>query len=204
MSFKTVYLTGAPAAGKSSTVQQLVLRVEPIEVWEYGARLTDFLKGRVAGLANQDELRSKSGMISSPEDIDALDEHLIRFVNANRSSSHLIIDSHPVTKEEYGFRVTAFSVERFRQLAPDEIWMFYTTPRITVDRIKKDPAGRPTVDLEQARMHTSLQATVALNYGVATGAPVYFFDTGGRQDDLVARLSVRLTSRTSIVDGSGH
>ena len=38
---KVIYLTGAPASGKSSTTRMLADRVPGLRVWEYGARLTE-------------------------------------------------------------------------------------------------------------------------------------------------------------------
>ena len=119
--FKTVYVTGAPASGKSSTVRMLCAAVPEMDLWEYGARLTSMLQERDAGLRDQDEIRSRSAQIVRPKDIDELDDRLLTWVEANRATRHLLIDSHPVTKEAYGFRVTACSAERFRALAPSEI-----------------------------------------------------------------------------------
>ena len=192
VAFKTIYLTGAPAAGKSSTTRLLADNISPLEIWEYGARLTAFIQERSNELEDQDDLRSKSGLIVRPEDIDAVDDELLQFIGVNRSSSHIIIDSHPVTKENYGFRIAAFSLERFRRLNPDEIWMLYTPPEVAIERISRDRGGRPMIDVEQARMHTVLQASVAASYGMATGKPVYLFDSNCSQSELVGQLATRL------------
>lgn len=189
--FKTVYLTGAPASGKSSTVAALAKVVQPLEVWEYGSRLTAYIQERDSGLKSQSELRALSAGIVRPEDVNALDERLITFVEQNRSSSHIIIDSHPVTKEIYGFRITAFSHRQLFKLNPDEIWFLFVSPEITVERISKNAEGRPLISPEEARMHTHLQSSVAASYGVALGCPVYLFDSGGSQDELVERLRRR-------------
>lgn len=191
--YKAVYVTGAPASGKSSTLALLRERISELEIWEYGARLTDFLQKRGASLQDQDELRTRSSGIAQPSDIEALDEQLIEWTAASRLSGHTLIDSHPVTKEDYGFRVTAFSGEKFRQLRPDEIWLFYVAPEVTLDRISRKPAGRPMITLEEARMHNAAQASVASTFGIVAGCPVYMFDTDIDQAKLVGRLAARLT-----------
>jgi len=190
--FKTIYLTGAPAAGKSSTVRLLKEAIPSLAVWEYGERLTEYLKARNTGLADQADLRQKSAAVVTPEDVQAVDKLLLGFVETSRDQGHVIIDSHAVTKENYGFRVTAFSSEQLMQLKPDEIWVLYAAPEITLTRISEDPGGRPEVSAEEARMHTFLQASVATSYGIATGKPVYLFDADRSQKELVSDLVKRL------------
>lgn len=82
-------------------------RVSDLNVWEYVARLTEFLQAAGTVLKNQYELRSQSARIVTPSDIEALDGKLLEWVAETRSRGHVVIDSHPVTKEHYGFRVTS-------------------------------------------------------------------------------------------------
>jgi adenylate kinase len=190
--YRVIYVTGAPASGKSSTLARLHAMLPQVGVWEYGAKLTEFLKARGADIADQRELRSRSAGVVTPADINALDNLLQEWVEERRDSQHLLIDSHPVTKEQYGFRATAFSLDRIKSLGLSEIWLFYCPPEITVERIRRGPAGRPEIALEEARMHTFAQASVAVTYGVAAGCPVYMFDTNVDQTELVIRLRGRL------------
>jgi len=190
---KVIYLTGAPASGKSSTSRMLVESVPQVLVWEYGARLTDYVKAKTRSVLNQDDLRAKSASIVTPEDVAEVDKELLEFVQNNRSDHSILIDSHPVTKEVYGYRITPFSLQQFVELAPDEVWVLYASPGETLRRIATDGGGRPTVTIEEAQAHTTLQASVAATYGVAAGRPVYFFDTAVPQGELVTRLAGRLT-----------
>ncbi len=192
LDYKVVYVTGAPASGKSSTTARLLAMLPQVALWEYGAKLTEFLKAHGNNIADQRELRARSAGAVTPADINALDDLLRAWVEERRETQHLLIDSHPVTKEQYGFRVTAFSLERIKSLRPTEIWLFYAPPEVTVARIRRDPAGRPEITLEEARMHTMAQASLAMIYGVAAGCPVYMFDTNVDQAELVTRLRGRL------------
>ena len=189
---RVVYVTGAPASGKSTTLRMIKEAVPKVTIWEYGARLTDFLRERGIELADQDELRTKSSRLAIAQSINDLDDRLLEFVEEHRLVSPVLIDSHPVTLEHHGFRVTAFSLDRLRTLAADEIWCLYTAPEVAVARIADDPRGRPLVDVETARMHTTLQASVAATYGIAVGCPVYMFDTDREQAGLVAELRSRI------------
>lgn len=190
--FKVVYLTGAPAAGKSSTLRLLTEQVPDIVVWEYGARLTELLQARSSEIKSQDEVRANSAKVVTPADIAELDQRLLAFVEQNRGRRPVIVDSHPVTKERYGYRITAFSLAQIQRLAPDEIWVFIASPTETLRRIESDAGGRPQVSEEEARFHTALQASVAATYGVLSNADVYAFETAGSREKLIEHLRERL------------
>ncbi|MER9462202.1 ATP-binding protein [Mesorhizobium sp. M0387] len=191
---KVIYLTGAPASGKSSTARLLADAIPGLLVWEYGARLTDHVRSRSAKVSSQDNLREHSSAVVTPEDVAQVDLALLDFVAANRASKNIIIDSRPVTKERYGFRITPFSLEQFNQLDPDEIWLLYASPEVTIARIEKDAAGRPMISEEEARMHTALQSSVAATYGMSAGAAIYLFDTSAPdRASLISLLGRRLT-----------
>jgi len=189
---KVIYLTGAPASGKSST-RLLREQVPELLIWEYGAKLTEHCASRSSDVSGQHELRSRSAGLITPEDVEIVDNALLKFVDEHRGSRHVMIDSHPVTKEEWGYRITPFSFEQFARLRPDEIWLLYADPDETRRRIQAEPGGRPLVSEEQARTHTILQASVAATYGMSIRCPVYMFDTAGPRDALVSRLASRLS-----------
>jgi adenylate kinase len=186
---KLVYLTGAPAAGKSSTTRLLPERVPGLLIWEYGARLTEHIMVRCSGVVDQDELPTRSANVVTPEDVIEVDRALLAFVAGHRNRYPILVDSHAVTKEEYGYRITPFSLDQLARLAPNEIWVLFASPEATKARISADAAGRPMVSEEEARTHTALQASVAATYGMSIGCPVYLFDTGAPQDELVDRLA---------------
>lgn len=189
--FDVVYLTGAPAAGKSSAARALKQRIQKLEVWEFGDRLRQYLARRLPSVS-QEVLRRESGGLITPDDVAAVDRWLIDWVHETRDTSHIVIDSHPVTKERYGFRVTPYCLADFARLAPTKIWVMYCSPEVTLQRIGSAAAGRPSVTHEEARMHTHLQASVAVTYGSSVGIPVHFFDSdrdpAGLADELAARL----------------
>ncbi|OBP72347.1 hypothetical protein BAE42_16180 [Mesorhizobium loti] len=190
---KVIYLTGAPAAGKSSTTRLLAEKIPDLLIWEYGARLTEYLKDRCSTVQSQEDLRSQSAGLVTPQDVAEVDKLLATFVDNHRSTRPIIIDSHPVTKEVYGYRITAFSFEQIARLKPDEIWVVFASPEETRKRIANDPGGRPMISDEEARMHTGLQASVATTYGIITGSPVYLFDTGLPRETLIERMLGRLS-----------
>lgn len=125
----------------------------------------------------QEDLRRRSAGLVTPEDVAAVDRQLVELASEARARTHLVIDSHPVTKENYGFRVTPYALDDFARLAPTQIWVLYADPETTMRRIGDDPRGRPAVTAAEAAMHTHLQASVAATYGMRLGLPVHLFDT---------------------------
>lgn len=192
--FEVVYLTGPPATGKSSVSRALPGLVTPLEVFEYGQRLTQHL-ARSAGGLTQDELRARSGRIATPADIEHVDRSLVEFVAVARRRAHVLVDSHAVTKEDHGFRVTAFDLAGIRELGPTMIVMLYTPPEVTMQRISAAPAGRPAVTAWEAQFHTDLQASVAAAYAVGLGCPLYLVDSSGPLDGVAAEVARLIHAR---------
>ena len=163
------YLTGAPAAGKSSLAERLEQFLSPIEVFNYGQKLTEYLAGKSRNPLAQDELRKQSSKVITPEDVEALDSILLQCVAEQRLKTNFVIDTHAVTKESYGFRVTPFSLQRFGELRPTKIVVLYTSPAVALSRIGADPGGRPMITEFESGFHSGLQASVALSYGTSLG-----------------------------------
>lgn len=186
--FEVLYLTGAPASGKTSVTRALAEQVAPLKVFEYGDQLTRFIGKRQRGVT-QEDIRTHSSSIATAEDIHAVDRQLLAFVKEHRTRSHVVIDSHAVTKEGFGFRVTAYSVRDIARLRPTIICVLYATPRLTRARIAKGPAGRPLVNVWEADFHTQLQASIALGYAIRAGAPAYFIDSSGRLKSVVTTVA---------------
>lgn len=191
--WKTIYLTGAPASGKSSTTRLLAERVPKLAVWEYGSKLTEYVQSRTAAVSSQEYVRAQSAAVITPADVAAVDEQLVSFVSKRRGQEHVVIDSHAVTKERYGFRITPFSLRRFADLAPDEIWVLSASPETTTRRIAENSGGRPMVTEEEARAHTTLQSSVAATYAMSLGIPCYIFNTDGDRETLLSTLVERLS-----------
>lgn len=131
---EVVYLTGAPATGKSTLTRALKTRIPDLQIFEFGERLTARLadSGQVS---DQADLRSQSARTITLNDVRAVDRELLDFVATHWATSPVIIDSHAVTKESYGYRVTPYSLKEFEKLGPTQIWVLYTAPEVARQRI---------------------------------------------------------------------
>lgn len=163
-----------------------------MKTFVYSRVLADYLREKSVRQYSQDHLREKSAQLITPDDIEIVDTRLLDFVTENAKKAHIVIDSHAVTKETYGFRVTPFSLEQLRKLSPTLIFVLYTAPSVILNRIKNNSQGRPTVSEFEAGFHSELQATVALIYGIQIGIPVYFLDSDRPSDDLVSEVVKRI------------
>ncbi|MCK9392175.1 MAG: ATP-binding protein [Syntrophales bacterium] len=184
--YKVIYLTGPPAVGKTTLVKRLQKACAELDIFVYSELLTQHLERTKKTNLSQKKLRMNSAHIVMPEDIEKVDQFLIDETNRLRSTRHIIIDSHPVTKEDYGFRITAFSIPLLLALKPTVICMLYADAGEIIKRIAKHPKGRPIANVYETSLHCSMQANVATIYGIQLGAPIYFFNASTAVDIDVA------------------
>jgi len=187
-SHPVIYLTGAPATGKSTLARNMLAKVPELLVFAYSEELRKFVKKKNGQQLTEDKIRELSAVVITAEDVAELDRELVRLVAEQRHARPILVDSHPVTKESYGFRVTSFDVETLRALNPDVIVCLYTASDVSVQRITANPMGRPLISNFEASMHTHLQTSVAAQYGVLMGKPIYFVNSHCSPDELVTIL----------------
>lgn len=192
---EVIYLTGAPAAGKSTLSRALSVQLQPLAIFEYGQRLTAYLAKRSGQPMQQEDVRAHSSAVATIADIKAVDRLLLEFVAERRQCGHVLIDTHAVTKESYGFRITAYSLDEIAQLRPTMVVVLYTAPDIAVARIGTDPGGRPMITPWEAGFHTTVQASVAVAYATSLGVPVYLLDGDRPADALAKELAGQVSRR---------
>ncbi len=190
--YQVLYLTGPPATGKSTLSERLSQTVKPLIIYSYSKLLVEHLEKRARSTLTQDDIRRESARRITPEDVATVDAERLANVALHRTSSHIVVDSHAVTKEDYGFRVTPFSVRQVESLNPTMIIMLYAGSDVISDRIRRNSQGRPLPSAVELDMHTHLQSSVALTYSVQLGIPIYFLDSATSEDQLLAEVRKRL------------
>jgi adenylate kinase len=193
LSYHVIYVTGPPATGKSTLVRLLEQSIKPVKLFAYSQVLAESLTLKLAATISQDKLREESAKIITQQDVQAADRDLLALVNGCRGCCNIIVDSHAVTKETYGFRITAFSMEMLLAIRPTLLVSLYSAPAVVIDRIASSPQGRPVVSEFEAEFHNFLQASVAVNYGMQLGLPVYFLDAERSPDALCAEIVKRVS-----------
>jgi adenylate kinase len=152
-----------------------------------------FLQRKSGGhMLTEDDIRRESARIVTAQDVEELDQELVEMVQRERAHRSVLIDSHPVTKEQYGFRVTGFDVPTLQRLRPDVLVCLYASPEVTRARIQADAMGRPLPTMLELEMHMHLQASLVTQYGFLAGKAVYFLDSSCSQEELAESLLMRL------------
>lgn len=174
---EVIYLTGAPATGKSTLSAQLKLRCPTLRVFEYGKLLTGRLNSNAATAIDQEALRRHSSAVITESLVRELDNWMLDQVDKFRAEGPVLIDSHAVTLEKYGFRVIPFSADYLKRLQLTRICCLFTSAKECIERIQKNPGGRPLPSDERIHMHINIQMEIASVYSVLTGCPLYLFDS---------------------------
>jgi adenylate kinase len=200
---KIIYLTGAPATGKSTLTRNLSEKADQVMVFTYSKELARIVSSRVGDI-DQKDLREQSAKLITRDDVEAVDVELVqlahRFKNQN---GFLVIDSHPVTIESFGFRVTPFTKEMLRQLAPDVITCLYADAHTLANRIQADAAGRPLPTKTELERHVDLQCNLASAYAFETGASLYYLDAARSEGELLENFMQVSRIPRSIYSDSG-
>ena len=193
--FDVIYLTGAPASGKSTLAEALASAMPELIAFSYSKALAEHVKERTQRQLSEEDIRAESASVVTPQDVAEVDRSLLKVVQEGRGSRPIVIDSHAVTKERYGFRVTPFSIPVLRAMAPTMIVMLYTDPQVAIDRIQANSKGRPTPTAFESALHTELQGAVALTYGIQLGIPIYLLDSARPTAELVGEIARRMRGR---------
>ena|SRR3989442_11790189 len=110
-------------------------------------------KQREGSDVNYEQLREQSGAIVSPADVTTTDDWVIEEIGRLRASSHVLIDSHALTRESYGFRAIPFSRRQLENLSLDVVIALRCDPHVLIARIELDPGGRRELTTELLRGH---------------------------------------------------
>lgn len=137
-----IYLTGAPATGKSTTASELRSRYQELRTFAWGEEARAHVSRRTGRDISLEEFRASPASLLTPEDVRVLDERLIVWTSECRKTAPVLIDTHAVTREVYGFRTTPFSDDQWKRLRVTHMFALYASPRVVQLRLEGDPAGR--------------------------------------------------------------
>jgi adenylate kinase len=183
---RVIYFTGVPSAGKTTLCEHLVKLVPETNHFRFGRELTTELNA--VSTVTQEGLRSGTAHVSTPDIVSKIDERAISRANELRASKNFILDTHALTSEAYGFRLTAMSLDQIRRLAPDFIVCVTAFPSTILSRLKSAPMGRPMLNEDQLRQQAHLQQSLVVTYSTACNVPAYFLENNN-EPQLAANLS---------------
>jgi len=176
---KVTLLTGAPGTGKSTLRRSLEPCIEGLQHFDYGELLLR-RKERQGSILSYSELREQSSSVISPTDVLDTDEWVIAEITQLRATSDVIIDSHALTREEYGFRAIPYSMRQLDAINFDAVLALRCDPEVLIARVAADRGGRRELSVELAREIQTLQEALCLHYAVACGCTAFVIDTTKR------------------------
>ena len=183
----TIYLTGVPGTGKTTITNEICKSNNDFLVLHYSEMLKNYLSEKHQTEYSISQLRKSSSTVVSEKDILELDESVLEIINES-SSKHVILESHAITMEAFGYRATPFSMEQVLLLKPDIIIVLYADPEIIQKRIKQSPQGRKISTANDIDYSQQLQSALALQYGLLVGAKMLFINAAEDIDTIVKTI----------------
>jgi adenylate kinase len=194
---KVVLLTGAPGSGKTTLRRGLTQQIPNLQGFDYGELLLRRKTHQGLNL-RYEELREQSAAVISPSDVAATDDWVVSEIGRLRSSSHVIIDSHALTREAYGFRAIPFCLVHLRDLKLNGVVVLRCDPETLIKRVQADPRGRRDLSVELAREIQLLQESLSIMYAVACACPFYAIDATQLTADQVLMVSLEILTKLGI------
>ena len=173
---KLLYLTGAPATGKS-TITDAITQINPsIQIIRYSDEIKKFLAQSNRGEFTTLQLREASAKIVSYRDIANIDQYILSKIQ-DSTANYIVLESHALTVESYGFRATPFSIQMLQMMAPNLIVCLYSESDVIFERIKNNPHGRLMQNIESIQTGQFLQMSLALHYAILSNAEIHFVNS---------------------------
>lgn len=196
MSFKgkVILLTGAAGTGKSTLAACCEKHVQPLYKVDFGSILLDAVRAQGHPDLTYEQLRASSETIVNVDHVRAADTALIEKLPSLRTHTHVLVDSHAVTRQIYGYRITHYSLEQVKRIAFDVVLTTYCDPNTWIARHASNPQGRPALSPFEVQHHIFLQEAIALTYAVACGCPCYALDTTFESPDQLSQRVHRLVA----------
>jgi adenylate kinase len=182
-----IYLTGAPATGKT-TVAGYLRHTYGVRVFSYGEALRDHAS--LGGISHE-ELRDKSSTVVTPELIAELDASVPAILATWREDGPVAIDSHAVTSETWGLRALPYNIDALSAIGPSHIICLIADGETLLGRIRATPEGRRTEDSWKLEQLNNAQLALAAAYAHTLGIGLFAVDTRATREVVCREVAAR-------------
>lgn len=184
----TFLLTGAPGVGKS-TIASMLQRRWPrrFEVVPFGRLLYTACKSRMNQDFTYEEFKKSSASYVTQPDIIAASGRLQYMIRHQRNSRWLIVDSHAVAREQYGYRATPDDPVTLKKFAYSYIIQLTADPKVIAQRVVSEPA-RVQLTSGQVGSLQLIQMSISIYYAGTLGCPLHLVDAEGPVHNTVDRV----------------
>lgn len=179
-----VFVTGVTAVGKTSVARELERRGvgKSLSIGELVLSEARHVWPNVT----HNQLRQEPDLYAPPTVVESAILALCQRIEDERDTQTLIIESHAVTAESYGCRVTPFSYGHLQRLAFDFIVLLECSEAALASRWRDRHGGIP-VPTSLGSM-TKVQGAVGAAYAVAIGCPLYVITADAPIDFVASRV----------------
>jgi adenylate kinase len=182
-----VYLTGAPATGKTSVADYL-RTTYGARPFSYGQELRDHASLR--GISHE-ELRDQSSKVVTAKLIAELDASLPTLLAGWREEGPVVIDSHAVTSETWGLRALPYNADALSAIGITHIICLIADGETLLERIRATPEGRRADDPWKLEQLNNTQLALAAAYTHTLGIGLFAIDARASREDVCRGVASR-------------
>lgn len=185
--YPLIYLTGAPATGKTSVADYL-RATYGARAFSYGQALRDHAS--LQGISHE-ELRDQSSNVVTADLIAELDASLPMLLGGWREDGLVVIDSHAVTSEVWGLRALPYSTGALTAIGISQIVCLIADGETLLGRIRATPEGRRADDRWKLEQLNNTQLAFSAAYAHTLGIGLSVVDARSSRDDVCRAVASR-------------
>lgn len=171
------YVTGVPGVGKTTLCKTIISR-HPAKYCHvnFGQLIASSLTTLLDQGVAERELRSDPTRFVTQEVLQAASSNLFSELakDAYAGFEWLMLDSHAVSQDWFGFVATPDGPPYFSKLRYSAIIHLYAAPEVILARSNLENSGRQAANAEDVSRHESLLQSVTVAYSMMSGCPAYF------------------------------